>query len=195
MLVEWVQNHLALSPQWLWSLLWCTFDPWPRNFYMLRMQPNTKTKNETHAAEKITNKTGKTMDHSKQKDVHLTLQKLRGETASLELGGYKGVPMVPCGCSEHRDGTASGEATRERARTQKQESPGGDTSPGRVVNPEIKTFPSVNSDLNVPVTVRGGAWDSRDFCPLFLPQLSNATRAWHILWPTLVEWVQNHLGI
>ena len=112
MLVEWVQNHLALSPQWLWSLLWCTFDPWPRNFHMPRMQPNTKTKNEIHAAEKITNKTGKTMDHSKQKDVDLTLQKLRGEMASLELGGYKGVPMVRCGCSEHRDGTASGEATR-----------------------------------------------------------------------------------
>ena len=27
-------KNLAMSLQWLGSLLWCGFNPWPRNFYM-----------------------------------------------------------------------------------------------------------------------------------------------------------------
>ena len=29
----------TLSQQWLRSLLWCGFDPWPGNFHMLWVQP------------------------------------------------------------------------------------------------------------------------------------------------------------
>ena len=28
-------KDLVLSMLWLGLLLWCTFDPWPRNFHML----------------------------------------------------------------------------------------------------------------------------------------------------------------
>ena len=31
---QWVKDP-ALSLQWLGLLLWCGFDPWPRNFHML----------------------------------------------------------------------------------------------------------------------------------------------------------------
>ena len=34
----------ALSLQWFRSLLWCRFDPWPRNFCMPRMPPKKKKK-------------------------------------------------------------------------------------------------------------------------------------------------------
>ena len=30
-------KDLTLSLQWLWSLLWRGFSPWPRNFHMLRV--------------------------------------------------------------------------------------------------------------------------------------------------------------
>ena len=33
-------KDLVLSLQWLWSLLWHRFDPWPRNFHM----PGVRTK-------------------------------------------------------------------------------------------------------------------------------------------------------
>ena len=36
-------KHVALSLLWLWSLLGCGFDLWPRNFHMLWVQSN-KTK-------------------------------------------------------------------------------------------------------------------------------------------------------
>ena len=34
-----VVKHPVLSLLWLWSLLWCGFDPWPGNFYMLQVCP------------------------------------------------------------------------------------------------------------------------------------------------------------
>ena len=34
----------ALSLQWLGSLLWREFDPWPGKFYILRMKPKKKKK-------------------------------------------------------------------------------------------------------------------------------------------------------
>ena len=40
---QWVKN-LALSLQWLRSLLWPSFNPWPRNFPMPWVQPKTKIK-------------------------------------------------------------------------------------------------------------------------------------------------------
>ena len=36
---------MALSLLWPWLLLWCRFDPWPRNFCKLKAQPK-KTKNQ-----------------------------------------------------------------------------------------------------------------------------------------------------
>ena len=36
----------VLSLQWLGSLLWCGFHPWPRNFHMLRVWPKNFLKNE-----------------------------------------------------------------------------------------------------------------------------------------------------
>ena len=33
-MVQWIKDP-ALSLQWLRSLLWCRFDPWPGNFHML----------------------------------------------------------------------------------------------------------------------------------------------------------------
>ena len=38
-------KDLALSLQWLWSLLWHGFDPWPRNFHMPQVWPKIKIKN------------------------------------------------------------------------------------------------------------------------------------------------------
>ena len=35
-MAQWVKD-LVLSLPWLMSLLWCGFDPWPRNFCMLRV--------------------------------------------------------------------------------------------------------------------------------------------------------------
>ena len=32
----------ALSLLWLWSLLWCGFDPWPGNFHLPWVQPKKK---------------------------------------------------------------------------------------------------------------------------------------------------------
>ena len=37
-------KDLVLSLQQLGSLLWCGFDPWPRNFHMSREQPKEKEK-------------------------------------------------------------------------------------------------------------------------------------------------------
>ena len=34
-------KDLVLSLQWLGSLLWCGFHPWPRNFHMLWVQPKS----------------------------------------------------------------------------------------------------------------------------------------------------------
>ena len=39
--VQWVKD-LVLSLLWLRSLLWHGFDPWPRNFCLLRAQPKIK---------------------------------------------------------------------------------------------------------------------------------------------------------
>ena len=36
----WVKD-LALSLLWLWSQLWCDFDPWSGNFHMLWAWPQT----------------------------------------------------------------------------------------------------------------------------------------------------------
>ena len=41
LVVQWVRDP-ALSPQWLGSLLWCRFDPWPRKFYMPWAWPEKK---------------------------------------------------------------------------------------------------------------------------------------------------------
>ena len=38
LVVQWVKD-LALSLQQLRLLLWCGFDPWPGNFYMLQVWP------------------------------------------------------------------------------------------------------------------------------------------------------------
>ena len=38
-------KDLALSLQWLQSLLWSRFDPWPGNFHMLQVQPEKIKKN------------------------------------------------------------------------------------------------------------------------------------------------------
>ena len=35
-------KDLALSLLWLGSLLWHSFDPWPRNFHMLQAEPKKK---------------------------------------------------------------------------------------------------------------------------------------------------------
>ena len=42
-MVQWVQD-LAFSLQQLEWLLWCRFDPWPGDFYMLQVQPKKKKK-------------------------------------------------------------------------------------------------------------------------------------------------------
>ena len=39
---QWVKD-LVLLLQWLGLLLWCRFDPWPRNFCMLRAWPQKNT--------------------------------------------------------------------------------------------------------------------------------------------------------
>ena len=39
-------KDLVLSLQWLRSLLWHGFNPWPGNFHMLQVQPKKKKKNE-----------------------------------------------------------------------------------------------------------------------------------------------------
>ena len=41
LVVKQVKNQ-ALLLQWLWSLLWYEFSPWPRNFCMLWVQPKKK---------------------------------------------------------------------------------------------------------------------------------------------------------
>ena len=40
-MVQWVKDPTS-SLQWLGSLLWQGFSPWPRNFYMPQMQPKKK---------------------------------------------------------------------------------------------------------------------------------------------------------
>ena len=37
-------EDLALTRLGLWLLLWCGFDPWPRNLYMPWVQPKKKKK-------------------------------------------------------------------------------------------------------------------------------------------------------
>ena len=39
-------KDLALSLQWLRSMLWCRFDSWPVNFHMLPMWQKKKQKNK-----------------------------------------------------------------------------------------------------------------------------------------------------
>ena len=46
-MAQWVKDP-ALSVQWLGSLLWQGFHPWPQNFCMLWVQPKTKQKNLNH---------------------------------------------------------------------------------------------------------------------------------------------------
>ena len=41
-MVQCVKN-LALSLQWLGLLLWCGFDPWPKNFHMPQAQPEKES--------------------------------------------------------------------------------------------------------------------------------------------------------
>ena len=44
----WVAQQVkdpALSLLWLWLLLWCEFDSWPRNFCMMWAGPKEKKKN------------------------------------------------------------------------------------------------------------------------------------------------------
>ena len=43
---QWVKN-LALLLQQLGLLLWCSFDPWPRNFHMLQVQQKKNQKTKT----------------------------------------------------------------------------------------------------------------------------------------------------
>ena len=38
-------KDLAWLLQWLGSLLWCGFNPWPRNFHMLWVWPKNKKLN------------------------------------------------------------------------------------------------------------------------------------------------------
>ena len=52
-MVQCVKN-LALSLQWLGLLLWCGFDPWPKNFHMPQAQPK---KRERASARARTNQT------------------------------------------------------------------------------------------------------------------------------------------
>ena len=40
-------KELALPRQQRGSLLWCRFDPWPRNFHKLWVQPKRKKKKES----------------------------------------------------------------------------------------------------------------------------------------------------
>ena len=40
-------KDLALSLLWVWLLLWCGFDPWPKNFYMLQVRPGSNKNNNT----------------------------------------------------------------------------------------------------------------------------------------------------
>ena len=42
-MAQWVKD-LALSLQWLGPLLWCGFNPWPRNFHMPWAWPKKKKK-------------------------------------------------------------------------------------------------------------------------------------------------------
>ena len=39
-----IKKDLVLLPLWRRSWLWLRFSPWPRNFYMLWVQPFKKTK-------------------------------------------------------------------------------------------------------------------------------------------------------
>ena len=41
LVAQWVKDPV-LSLQWLRSLLWRGFNPWPGNFHMLRVQPRKK---------------------------------------------------------------------------------------------------------------------------------------------------------
>ena len=41
-MAQWVKGLVSLL--WLWSLMWCRFDPWSGNFYMLWAQPKKKKK-------------------------------------------------------------------------------------------------------------------------------------------------------
>ena len=50
----------ALSPLWLWLLLWLRFDPWPENLCLLRAQQNKQ-------------KTGREVRRMKEKKKKLTL--------------------------------------------------------------------------------------------------------------------------
>ena len=44
-------KNLALPLLWLRSLLWCEFDPWPRNFSMLWAQPEEEDDDDDEEGE------------------------------------------------------------------------------------------------------------------------------------------------
>ena len=52
----------VLTLQWLWSLLWCGFDPWSGNFHMPQGVPQKKNMFSHHVLEGITMSTGSTND-------------------------------------------------------------------------------------------------------------------------------------
>ena len=47
LVAQWVKDH-ALTPQWLRSLLWHGFNPWPKNFCMPWARPKKKKKKNAH---------------------------------------------------------------------------------------------------------------------------------------------------
>ena len=49
-------TDLALSPQRLWSLLRCKFNPWPGNFYMLCMRPQKEKSTNNNAGGSVEKK-------------------------------------------------------------------------------------------------------------------------------------------
>ena len=54
-LVVQLGKDLMLSLQWLGSLLWCRFNPWPKNFHMPQAWPKKKdTKEDSLIKQKLT---------------------------------------------------------------------------------------------------------------------------------------------
>ena len=45
LVAQWVKD-MALSLEWLGSLLWLGFDPWPRNFHVSQAWPKKKKKDK-----------------------------------------------------------------------------------------------------------------------------------------------------
>ena len=66
-MAQWVKD-MALSLEWLGSLLWLGFDPWPRNFHVSQAWP--KKKKKTRNREKIEMKRGRKRIRDRQGEIN-----------------------------------------------------------------------------------------------------------------------------